>query len=268
MMEDESYQLSLLHGGDFSLDPGAAFGIVPTPVWSKRIKPNENGRIDMTTNTLLIRGPRWTGMFDSGLSDSLDERLKKFFEVKAPDSFWQNIRDLTGDRGVDYFFQTHLHFDHVGHAVEYINSGKYARIVAQRDEIYAWKRPNVLSKNSYIKFPRRRNIFISASGNTRINSRITLVKTGGHTQGHQALIYKGKIEIIYFGDIVPTSFHLKLPYVTAIDLFPLETVDMKRKLIRKAIRDHAIVIFDHDREIPAARLSGEVEKPVIEPFDF
>lgn len=264
-MIDGNNEIYHIEDGRFSLDPGAAFGIVPRPVWSRKAEENENGRIDMTANILVIKNEKWVGLFDSGLSSAYDEKMKAMFEIRPSETFWDELKNILGDRSIDFFFETHLHFDHIGRALEYLKSGKQANIVAQRDEINDWRRPNDLSKNSYPPFLRKRNAMTALDGNKRINSHISVIKTGGHTRGHQALIYSGKKEIIYFGDIVPSSFHIRPPYITAIDHFPLDTLEMKKKLIRKAIRDNAVVVFNHDIVTPFATLSGDPDRPTVEP---
>lgn len=267
-MKDGNSEIYHITDGRFSLDPGAAFGMVPRPVWSRKVKENSNGRIDLTTNILLIKQEKWVGMFDSGLSNSYTDRMKQIFEIRPSETFWDDVHKILGNRKVDYFFQTHLHFDHIGRALEYISSGNKSRIVAQEEEISAMRRPNELSRNSYPATPRRRNVFSPVTGSRRINSSISLIFTGGHTVGHQALVYKGRREIIDFGDIVPTSFHLNAGHITAIDNFPLQTLEMKKKLIKKAIRDRAIVVLNHDYVTPFAELSGNPSKPDVEPFLF
>ncbi len=264
-MIDGDTEIFHITDGRFSLDPGAAFGIVPRPVWSRSVSENPNGRIDLTANILVFRTGKWIGLFDSGLSGHYDERMKKIFEIRPDPAFWDKAGEILAGRPIDYFFETHLHFDHIGRALEYARTASNFKILAQRDEIDAWRHPDDLSRNSYPPFPRKRNIFRGVYGSVRVNSRISLVRTGGHTKGHQALIYRGKREIIYFGDIMPSSFHVRPAYITAIDHYPLETLEMKKKLIRKAIRDRAIVVFNHDIELPFAELSGNPEKPEVNP---
>lgn len=267
-MEDGNNYLAHISDGTFSLDPGAAFGVVPRPVWSRAVSENANGRIDLTANVLVIKNEKWTAMFDSGLSNGFPDRMKKIFEIKPSETFWNEAEKFAGTKKIDYFFQTHLHFDHVGRAYEYFSSGKQGKIFAQEKEISAGRKPNELSRNSYPELPKKRNVFHPLAGSRRINSTVSVVYTGGHTVGHQALIYNGKREIIDFGDIVPTSFHLRAGHITAIDHFPLQTLDAKKKLISKAIRDNAIVMLNHDYVTPFATLSGDPSKPDLEPFVF
>lgn len=267
-MKDGKNEIFHITDGRFSLDPGAAFGIVPRPVWSRTEKENSNGRIDLTTNMLLIKNDRWVAMFDSGLSSNYSDRMKKIFEIRPSGTFWQDAEKLLNGRKIDHFFQTHLHFDHVGRALEYISSGNRSSMIAQENEIRDCRKLNELSRSSYPEFPRKRNMFRPVSGSKRINSSVSVIYTGGHTAGHQALVYKGKREIIDFGDIMPSTFHIRPGYITAIDHFPLQTLEMKKKLIRKAVNDRAIVMLNHDIETPFVELSGDPEKPEIHPYIF
>lgn len=267
-MIDGKNEILHISDGRFSLDPGAAFGIVPRPVWSRYVEENPNGRIDNTANLLIIKSEKYVALFDSGLSDSFSEKMKEMFEIRPSKSFWSDLDGLLDGRKIDYFIESHLHFDHIGRAMEYINAGNTAKIVAQRDELYSWRKPDDLSRNSYPPVLRKRSAIMPVTGTVKFNSQISLVKTGGHTRGHQSLIYKGEKEIIYFGDIAPSSFHVRPTFITAIDHFPLETLEMKKKLIKKALKDDAIVVFNHDFRVPFAKLSGTVEKPIVEPYQF
>lgn len=267
-MKDGNNEIYHITDGRFSLDPGAAFGIVPKPVWSRSEKENASGRIDLTTNMLLIKNEKWTAMFDSGLSSTYSERMKKIFEIRPSEGFWKDAGSFLNGRKIDHFFQTHLHFDHIGRAIEYLASGKHATIIAQEMEIKDCRKPNELSRNSYPPLPRKKGIFRAVTGSRKINSTVSVIYTGGHTAGHQALVYRGKREIIDFGDIMPTAFHLRPGYITAIDHFPLQTLEMKKKLIRKAIRDSAIVMLNHDIEMPFVELSGDPEKPEVHHYKF
>lgn len=157
-MIDGKNEIFFIRDGLFSLDPGAAFGIVPKPVWSRHVSENASGRIDMTANLLLIKTDKWVGMFDSGLSGSYTQKMKDIFEIRPSGTFWEETEKVLQGRPIDYFFQTHLHFDHTGRALEYSAAGNRARIVAQQEEITNSRKPNELSKNSYPAFPRRRNL--------------------------------------------------------------------------------------------------------------
>ena len=85
--------------------------------------------------------------------------------------------------------------------------------------------------------------------------------TGGHTQGHQTVrIESGGKTAVFLGDLIPTTSHLKLPYVMGFDLFPLEVVEQKRKLLERALREGWLLIWEHDPETAMAYLKKDGDR--------
>ena len=264
-------EVHLLSDGNFSLDPGAYFGIVPRPLWEKHFSLDTRGRVLLSLNVLLVRGERYSALVDSGIGHIANEKLSNIFEVNENRGFVKDLEKYVEPDAIDYILQSHLHFDHSGNSFVKNQDGEFlfknARIVVQKKEMNAFRKPDEFTKGNYMsensKVPASRMLYIE--GSKKINFDLRVVLTGGHSRGHQVIIIGSPgNEFIYFGDLIPSAFHVKLPYVTAIDIEPLETIRMKKLLIRKAIRDHAICIFNHDSEMPAAFVSGELENPKLE----
>lgn len=268
-------EVVLLSDGSFTLDPGAAFGIVPTPFWSKRFSTTENGRVRLALHIPYIMGRDFHALIDAGIGTTPDEKYRKIFEIEKSADLPRQLDQYGGPETVDLIINSHLHFDHFGHCLDRSNSGwlfRNATVVAQNDEYAAFRKPNEFTVANYGwldrgQLPKVRKIALR--GTTRLGHGIQAVHTGGHTKGHQAVIFsEGGRELIYFGDLIPTAFHTKLPYMTAIDTFPLQSLEMKRKLISRAIRKKSICIFNHDMETPAALLSGTPSDVKIEPVSL
>lgn len=266
-------EVRLLSDGYFTLDTGAIFGVVPRPIWSKYTSVNQNSRVRLALNIPLIVNERFSAMIDSGIGNIQDEKFRKIFEVEAAGDFHQQVSEHIDPKSLNYLVHSHLHFDHMGHSFGDSNSPEFenATIIVQKDEIYGMKHPNEITRNNYRGSVTRKGarMMHAVEGSVRIKEGLSVIKTGGHTKGHQAIVYKnGLEELIYFGDLIPSSFHLKLPYITAIDNFPLETLYWKKKLITKAIKDHAVCIFNHDPETRAAYLSGELTNLKVEKIEL
>ncbi len=264
-------EVRLLSDGNFTLDPGAIFGIVPRPVWSKAFTADSNFRIKLALNIALIINGSYTALLDSGIGDLEDEKFKKIYEVEKGEKLINQIQTFVNPDDLNFIVHSHLHFDHMGNS--FSSDGKpffkRAKLIAQKEEVSAMRHPNEITRSSYRKYPKTPGGFHAIDGSVRIKDGLHVLKSGGHTSGHQIIIYRtGTEELIYFGDLVPTSFHLKLPYITAIDGFPMDTLYWKKKLISKAIRDHALCIFNHDTQVKAAYLSGETGSPKIESVDL
>ena len=268
-------EVRLLSDGTFTLDPGAAFGIVPHQFWSRRFATTEAGRVTLALRIPYITGKGFSALIETGIGTNPDEKFRKIFEMRKEQDLIAQLFETGNPGDIDMTIHSHLHFDHFGHSLE--KSGNRwvfpkARIVAQKNEFAAARKTNEFTRTNYGKLDTgllSKAKKVQLEGTARLKHGLTAVYTGGHTIGHQAVIYSnGGREMIYFGDLIPTSFHMKLPYVTAIDTFPLSTVEMKRKLLSRAIRNKSICIFNHDTEMPAAVLTGTVEEPKAEAVDL
>lgn len=264
----------LLSDGTFTLETGACFGVVPKKIWSRQVKESENNRITMALNVPLIVAEDWTALIDSGVGSSPDERMARIYEISKHDDIMDQVEQKTGKRDVDYIVHSHLHFDHMGHSFEQVSGGisfPGAKRIAQSEEYRNFRNTNEVTRGSYVPYPENESRFnvTRLDGSTAVRDGLRVVKTGGHTSGHQAIILEnGGKGMIYFGDIMPSSFNVRLPYITAIDTFPLDTLEMKRDLISLAIRRNYLCVFNHDMKIKAGYLTGSVEKAEVEPVEF
>lgn len=272
-MKEGNAEIHILSDGHFTLDGGAFFGIVPKVFWSRYIQPDEDNRVKLALNVPLIRTPEWSALIDSGIGNNLDEKFAKIFKVDKRENLLEQINVFTEPDEIGFIVHSHLHFDHMGHSFEKREDSpvfRNARLIAQEEEFSNMKNTNELTRSSYpgknaIQYRGGRK---PVNGSVKIKDGLRVIKTGGHTSGHQVVLFEGEKKIMYFGDLVPTTFHLRLPYVTAIDTFPLDSLKMKKKLIQKAIDEKYICIFNHDLEIKAAYLSGEASNVKVEPVDM
>lgn len=257
-------EVVLLKDGSFTLDPGAAFGIVPRPFWSRSFSTTEAGRVRLALNIPYIKGKNFQALVDTGIGKNPDEKYRKIFEMEKTEDLVEQIESHGSPSDIDMILHSHLHFDHFGHSLDRTDDSwvfSKAVLIAQKREFNCYRKPVEFTANNYGKTNPKLLAEVNKiqlEGTTRLKHGLQAVRTGGHTLGHQAIIFReGGKEMIYFGDLIPTTFHLRLPYVTAIDTYPLETVEMKKELIKRAIRNKSVCIFNHDMVTPAAELSGE-----------
>ncbi|MEO0132441.1 MAG: MBL fold metallo-hydrolase [candidate division WOR-3 bacterium] len=255
--------------GFFKLDGGAMFGVVPRVLWEKTNPPDENNRITLALRSALIKTPEGLVLIDTGIGNKGTEKFNHIYQVQAPKSPDEVLKDLGfNPEEVRLVINTHLHFDHCGGNTRYNESGEIvptfpnARYYIQRDEWNAANNPDRRSRASYLKenfLPlSEHNQIVLISGETEISSGIKVIKTAGHTFGHQVVIINddGKT-LIYWGDLIPTSSHLSLPYIMSYDLFPLETMEHKEKLLKQAVAENWVSFFEHDPKIAMAYLVEE-----------
>ncbi len=265
MAENEIY---ILKEGSFTLESGAIFGMLPKSIWSRSFSETLSGRIPMSTNIAVISRYSGITLIDTGVGRVGDERFRGFFEISVSADLNGRLKEFFGNRKIENIIHTHLHFDHVGNDRS-IETGKESRILVQESEVSGYRHPNMLTRSSYVRGSVPPAKVYKVRGTKKLHGGITMICTGGHTGGHQVVQFelKGK-KFMHFGDLIPTSFHLKPNYIAAIDNFPIDTLGMKMKLIRKVIAEGHICIFNHNTGTAAGTVSGNIEKPVFNPVDL
>jgi glyoxylase-like metal-dependent hydrolase (beta-lactamase superfamily II) len=262
----------------FRLDGGSMFGIVPKKIWGKLMEVDADNLIPMETNLFVLKTGRANILFDTGLGDCLGEREKKIYAASGETRIESGLKQmgLTTD-DVDYVFLSHLHTDHAGGAVKMID-GKYvprfnrARYVVQkrewRDGMNPDERTAAVYRPERLKVLEETGQLMLIDGDAELVPGVRVIRTGGHAPGHQAIeAVSGDTMVVYYADIMPSSHHLKVPYVPAVDLDPKRTMEVKRHLIKKLSENKSAIVFDHDIEIKIGRLSHDGDRMFFEKIE-
>ncbi|KJE49274.1 MULTISPECIES: MBL fold metallo-hydrolase [unclassified Acidiplasma] len=259
-------EFKIINDGYYYIDAGAYFGITPKAIWQRYFNDNNN-RIRLGLNILYFKNNNYNFLIDSGIGNKFDEKFVKIFEPdKSVDAEGQLSE--SGIKNIDFIILSHMHFDHSGHAFSSSDLFSKSVIICQEPELKAYKNPNDFTRGSYVKYQNRKNI-LTLDGSRRISSEISVIYTGGHSFGHQIIKIKiGNKRYIYGGDLFPSAFHVKPNHLTAIDVNPIQSMEMKKKILKMAISERAIMIFNHDTNIISARISGTPERPEIEQCDI
>jgi glyoxylase-like metal-dependent hydrolase (beta-lactamase superfamily II) len=271
-------RLHALEAGLQRLDGGAMFGVVPRPLWEKRIPPDERNRIPLALRCLLIEAPDALVLVDTGVGNKEDEKFRDIYGVENagdPTRLEDAIR-ATGHApdDVDVVISTHLHFDHAGGNTTLDPDGRIrpaflrARHVVQRREYEFAGLPNERIRASYI--PRNYEPVADAGlwdfvdGEAEIVPGVSVIPTPGHTPHHQSVLVRSDGETACFlADLVPTAAHLPLPWIMGYDLEPLVTLDTKRSLLERAAAEEWLLVFEHDPTTPWGRLVPGVKRPSL-----
>jgi len=266
--------LYLLSDGLFGLDGGAMFGVVPKVLWQKLITPDEHNRIQLGLNCLLILTPKSTLLVDTGIGEKLYPKFRDIYAISKSTSLLKSLKAIgIGPNEVDVVINTHLHFDHAGGNTRK-SSGELkctfpnAKYVVQKGEWNDALNPNDRTKGSYLEenlLPVEKSGQLHLiDGACEIEKGITTYVTGGHTPHHQVVFVKaGGLTALYLGDLIPTSHHLKITWVMGYDLYPLDTIEMKRELLDRALKERWALIFEHDPDVGMGYLEKDDAKFLI-----
>ncbi len=261
-----------LEAGSQRLDGGAMFGVVPKPLWSKRIQPDERNRIPLALRCLLIEHPDGLVLIDSGIGNKETEKFRDIYGVEnqgtpGPTLLEDAIRAAGHEPAdVKWLINTHLHFDHAGGNTrrtgeEVVAAFPGAEYVVQRGELEFAHSTNERTQASYLpanfdpisQGPGWRLL----DGDEEVIPGISVRHTPGHVPYHQSVLIQDSGETaLYLADLAPTSAHLPLPWIMGYDLEPLVTLETKRSLFAEAAAEQWLLVFEHD---PAV-ISGRAEQ--------
>ncbi len=266
-----AWTIHAIQAGGQKLDGGAMFGVVPRPLWERRIAPDDRNRIQLGMRCLLIEHPRGLVLIDNGAGNKENQKFHDIYGVEnAADgggTFLEEGLRRLGHSPADIalMIDTHLHFDHAGGNTLRDESGSVrpafpgARYVVQRGE-YEWAtHTNERTAASY--FPHNFEPVVASGqfdfvdGEREVWSGITLLPTPGHTPFHQSVLLESEnARALYVADLMPTVHHAPLPWIMGYDVEPLVTLETKRRILKRAMEEDWLLIFEHDATVPWGRV--------------
>jgi len=260
------FELDIVSDGTFRLDGGAMFGVVPRVLWEKVYPPDDRNRIRLGLNTLLVRTGGDMVLVDTGIGSKWSERELEMYGIAHETTIPQSLAHIgLTPEDITIVVCTHLHFDHAGGNTKLDESGKpvatfpNARYFVQRGELETARNPHERERASYM--PENWEPLVESSqlqtvdGPSEIVPGVSVFPVKGHNDYTQlASIENGGERAVYFADIIPTTRHLRPAWVMGYDLYPVELLERKKELLERAIRDEWICVFEHDHEVPVARI--------------
>jgi len=271
------WTIHALQAGGQQLDGGAMFGVVPKPLWEKRIAADARNRIPLGMRCLLVEHPTaGPVLIDTGLGNKEDQKFLDIYGIENSVPGHRTMLEAAlaaagyAPDDVKVVINTHLHFDHAGGNTARDASGAIvpsfpnARYVVHAGEMHYATHTNERTAASY--FPRNWDA-LAASGQLELVQHdvelvpgIRMRHTPGHTPWHQSIVLESAGETaVFLGDVCPTAAHVPLPWIMGYDVEPLVTLESKRALWRDVARLAATVIFEHDAVVAFGKI-GETEK--------
>jgi glyoxylase-like metal-dependent hydrolase (beta-lactamase superfamily II) len=276
------FELTVLSDGPYYLDGGAMFGVVPKTLWQKRAPADEENRILLGLNTVVVRTGKHTVAIETGIGNKLSNKLRSIFGAKEQLPLAFAAAGIRPEE-IDIVINSHLHFDHCGWNTTRTPDGRIvptfpnARYFAHRGEV----------EHGHLQLERDAVSYISPNYDPLIESgQMTLLDTRpeevteivpgisvecypGHTAQLLAInIDSGGKRACYISDLIPTSTHLDITWVMGYDLDPITCIAQRKRFYSRAIPEEWLVLFTHDHYTPMSYLQwSDKGKPVLKTSD-
>lgn len=259
------YEVISIKSGLFRLDGGAMFGVVPKVLWNKLNPADDLNRINLTTRSLLLISDQRKILVDTGLGNKFDEKFKNIYAIEnLPIDAALIKKGINPDEITDVII-THLHFDHTGGSTKIENDRIIptflnAKYYIQKSHFDWALNPSDKDRASFIKqdfLPLKEfNQIVFTDGDLKLDDEIEILISNGHTPNQQHLkVSDGSTTLFYCGDLIPTSAHIPYPYVMSYDLYPLTTIEEKKRILPQAFEENWILFFEHDPFVSSVTLS-------------
>jgi len=253
--------IHIIETGYFKLDGGAMFGVVPKTLWQKKNKPDENNLCTWSMRCLLIEHGERRILVDTGIGDKQDEKFRSHFEPHGAASLMGSLQQAGFEpQSITDVLLTHLHFDHVGGAVKYDANQNlvpaFPNATYWSNEVhYNWAYyPNPREKASFLKenfVPLKKAGVLQFIDVQKDDLEwlpgIDIRFVYGHTEAMMVPIFhQGDHTLVYCADVIPSSFHIGMPYVMSYDLRPLDTMREKGRILEDGVDRGHYLFFEHD----------------------
>ena len=266
------FELIVFSDGTYLLDGGAFFGVVPKIMWEKKVTADDKNRVPTGLNSVLVRTGDHNVLIETGIGNKLSDRMIRFYG--QPAELLDNISaGGVAPDDIDIVINTHLHFDHCGwntvrvrdrivptfpKAKYYVQEGEWQHACRQfeRDRIsYISENYDPLIKTGQMELLR---------GDIEILPGISVRIFPGHTAHMQAVIItSGGSKACYISDLIPTRAHIDLTWGMSFDLFPVDTIESKKKYYAESIPEKWLTLFTHDPESPWAYVERDPEGRLV-----
>lgn len=268
-------EFHIISDGHCYLDGGAMFGVIPKPLWEKKAPADARNRIQLAMNCLLVHAGNKRILIETGAGTKWSPKLRDIYGFDGSRLLNGLRHHGLGPDDIDVVINTHLHFDHCGGNTRIekdrvVATFPHARYVVQRGEFEHAMNPTERDRASYFSdnyAPLKEASKLSLlEGDRAIAAGVELIRVPGHTADMQCVKLTGGGKTAFaFADLVPTTAHLPLPWIMGYDLYPMTTLENKKRWITQAAREEWLALFVHDPAIPAGYVREREGKWEVEP---
>jgi glyoxylase-like metal-dependent hydrolase (beta-lactamase superfamily II) len=268
-------EFHILSDGHVYLDGGAMFGVIPKPLWEKQAPADARNRIKLAMNCLLVFAGHKRILIETGVGDKWTPKFRDIYNLDGPRLLDQLLHYGLHPQDIDVVINTHLHFDHCGGNTriekdKILATFPHARYIVQRGEFEHAVNPTERDRASYFDdnyVPLLHAGKLSLlEADRAIAPGVELIRVPGHTANMQCVKLSGGGQSAFaFADLVPTAAHLPLPWIMGYDLYPMTTLENKKRWIPEVFHEGWIALFSHDPNVPAGYLRERDGKWEVEP---
>jgi glyoxylase-like metal-dependent hydrolase (beta-lactamase superfamily II) len=269
-MQVGEYRVEIVPDTEFRLDGGAMFGVVPRNLWSRLCPPDDQNRIRMNMNCVFIDTGAERLLIETGIGDKWSAKHEAMYGIARERPLADSLRAIAGvePEEISIVINTHLHFDHAGGNTRLdtrglaVSSFPNARYFISKHEFEHAEHPSERDRASYLPENWRP---LAESGQLELKEANYEVVPGlrmetyaGHNRSMQCWqLERDGQKLFGFADLVPMRAHVPTAWIMGYDLFPVETLEAKKKLLPQAAREGWMCLFYHDPDEPLCRLVEE-----------
>jgi glyoxylase-like metal-dependent hydrolase (beta-lactamase superfamily II) len=259
-------RVALIQAGVFKSDAGTVFGPVPRAMWEKLVADeiDPESRLTQALNCLLVETPAGRVLVETGIGERMDDHHRAQRQYSG-DPILPALRNAGFDPGtVDLIALSHLHFDHAGGLLTAAGAQAFprAKVVAQKDEWDFALGTNPRLEASYdqaeLRLVEPWCVPTAADGDTEILPGVSVIRTSGHSGGHQAIVVRGPSGTVGFiGDLFMRPWAANPRWISSFDDYPLTSVEIKAKLFAQAADENWTIVLSHEPRKPVGRLVAD-----------
>ena len=269
-MQFGDYRVEVVPDTIFRLDGGAMFGVVPRTLWSRVCPPDEHNRIRLNMNCLFVETERERILIETGIGEKWTPKQASIYGIERTRSFSESLQEIAGvgPQEITIVVNTHLHFDHAGGNTLLDAEGHArpafpnARYFVSRAEYEHAEAPHERDRASYLASNWRP---LEQSGQLELQEADYEIAPGlkmetitGHSRSMQCVRLQREGRTLFgFADLVPMRAHVPFAWIMGYDLYPVETLEAKKRLLPQAAREDWLCLFYHDAEAPLCRIIEE-----------
>ena len=267
-------RVSLVQAGSFRSDAGALFGPVPRLLWDRLVTDeiDHEHRLLQALNCLVVETPAGRVLIETGIGERVTDKVREMRRYEGRPIVAAMEAAAFEPGSIDIVAMSHLHFDHAGGLLRADGSKAFprARIVAQRAEWEIALDDNSRIVASYDQ-PELQLVATwgdqgAVDGETELLPGVSVIRTGGHSKGHQAILVRGTTQTLaFFGDLGMRPWSANPRWITAFDDFPLDSVEVKGELFARAAGEGWLVVLSHEPLTPVGRLTPDRDRYRFEP---